>query len=182
VADARCKGGAGSVLVMKILAILLVSLLTFGSKSDYLLLKADSNDRYGYVNSKGVYIIPLGKYAMCYTDTFKNYAIVLKDKTGFVAIDRNERALYVIFPFDNGPDYLSNGLYRIIKNGKIGYADANFSIKIKPQYGCAFPFRNGVAKVSYDCKTISDKSISEYHTWVSDKWFYVNKHGVAIKN
>lgn len=164
------------------IVILFSYLFTFGGITDYLFLKTDKNDQYGYVNSKGVFVIPLGKYAMCYTDTFKKYAIVLKSKEGFVAIDRNENVLYNIFPFDNGPDYLSDGLYRIIKNGKIGYADANFSVKIQPQYGCAFPFKNGVAKVSHDCKTISDKPNSEYHIWVSDKWFYINKHGVVIKN
>jgi hypothetical protein len=89
-----------------------------------------------------------------FTDTFKKIAIVKKPKLGFVAINRREKVLFEVFTFDNGPDYLSDGLFRIKKNGKIGYADSDFSIKIQPQYGCAFPFENGVAEVSIDCKTV----------------------------
>ena len=56
---------------------------------------------------RGEIIIPLGKYAICFTDTFRTYAIVLKSHKGFVAIDRQENILYEVFPFDNGPDYTS---------------------------------------------------------------------------
>jgi hypothetical protein len=131
---------------MRLALIILIFLTISGNSDNYLILKQDKNNNYGYVNSKGNTIIPFGKYLMCFTDTFKKYAIVEKAKEGFVAIDRNEKMQYHIFTFDNGPDYLTEGLYRIIENGKIGYADSNFSIKIRPQYGCAFPFKNGIAK------------------------------------
>ena len=58
-----------------------------------------------------------------FTDTFRTYAIVAGKNFVFVAIDRQQKVLYNVFPFDNGPDYASDGLFRILKNNKIGYAD-----------------------------------------------------------
>jgi len=167
---------------MRIALFNILLLLTISGNSDnHLVLKRDKSDNYGYADIKGRMIIPFGKYLMCFTDTFKKYAIVEKAKEGFVAIDRHEKVYYHIFTFDNGPDYLTDGLYRIVKDGKIGYADSNFSVKIQPQYGCAFPFKNGIAKVSYNCKTVAEPT-SEYHTWISNAWFYINKRGIRVKN
>lgn len=136
-------------------------------------------DEYGYKDLKGDIIIPLGKYSFCFTDTFKTYAIVAIPHKGFVAIDRQENILYNVFPFDNGPDYLSDGLFRILINDKIGYADsATGQIIIKPQFACAWQFENGIAKVSKDCKTQSD---GEHSTWLSKSWFYIDRTGKRIK-
>lgn len=147
---------------------------------DYLISFTDTiTDQFGYKNSNGDTIIPLGKYAMCFTDTFKTYAIVVKSNAGFVAIDRKENVLYEIFPFDNGPDYPSEGLFRIVENNKIGYADSTSGkVVIKPQFDCAWPFENGVAKVSNDCKTQTEK---EHSFWLSDHWFYVDKKGKKVE-
>jgi hypothetical protein len=169
---------------MKIILIiaLLTLLVSFKIHKDFLILKTNKAEQYGYVDSKGAVIIPFGKYSMCFTDTFKNFAIVLKSGSGFVVIDRMENVEYNVFPFDNGPDYLKEGYFRIVKDGKIGYAGSDFSVKIKPQYGCAFPFEKGKAKVSYDCKTETDPQTHEYHTWISKNWFYIDKQGNRIKN
>ena len=83
-----------------------------------------------------------------------------------------------MFSFDNGPDYASEGLFRIIQNNKIGYADsATGKVIIKPQFGCAFPFDNGFAKVSFNCATHSD---GEHKIWTSDNWFYIDKKGKKV--
>jgi len=166
--------------------ILIIALLTllvgFKTPKDFLILKTNKADQYGYVNSKGAVIIPFGKYSICFTDTFKNFAIVEKPKQGFVVINRMENIMYKVFTFDNGLDYIKEGYFRIIKDGKIGFAASDFSVKIKPQYGCAFPFENGKARVSYNCKTASDPQTNEYHYWISKNWFYINKQGKRIKN
>jgi hypothetical protein len=120
-------------------------------------------------------MIPLGKYEFCFTDTFRNYAIVLDSGKGFVAIDRQYHVLYNVYVFDNGPDYPSEGLFRITTGGKIGYAyAATGKIAIKPQFACAWPFENGMAKVSRNCETLPE---GEHHIWISDQWFYINKTG-----
>jgi WG containing repeat len=162
--------------------LLLLRSTTLGQASAVsrvLILVSDSaTGRYGYSNEAGELVIPMGKYPVCFTDTFRNYAIVLADGKGIVAIDRGEHVLYSVFIFDNGPDYPSDGLFRIKKGGRIGYADAvSGKISIAPQFSCASPFKKGRAKVSLDCKTSSD---GEHKTWISDHWFYVNKAGVRL--
>jgi hypothetical protein len=95
-----------------------------------------------------------------------------------VAIDRNEKILFEIFPFDNGPDPISDGLYRIVTNKKIGFADQNGNIIIIPRYGCAYPFEKGRAKVSDKCKTVKD---GEHSIWISDNWYYIDKKGNKLR-
>ncbi len=93
----------------------------------------------------------------------------------WVLVDQQKKIQYEVFLYDNGPDYPSEGLIRVVKNGKIGYADAKtYAIVIPPQYDCAFPFENGKAKVSTNCKTVKD---GEYSVWESDAWQFVDKKG-----
>ncbi|MCY7361020.1 MAG: WG repeat-containing protein, partial [Ignavibacteria bacterium] len=159
--------------------IFLFILLTISSLSsaqtiinkDYLVLFTDTTkDEYGYKNLKGDTMISLGKYDYCFTDTFRTFAIVLSQNR-FIVIDREENTLYEVFPFDNGPDYSSEGLFRIIINYKIGYADSSTgNIIISPQYDCAYSFENGTAEVSNDCKQLPD---GEHKIWVSNNWYYI---------
>lgn len=164
------------------LVALMINLKTVGQplrdKGVLILVSDSATDTYGYRNEAGKIVIPMGKYSVCYTDTFRNYAIVLMSGKGFVGIDRQDRVLYSVFIFDNGPDEPSNGLFRIRATGKIGYANsATGEIVIRPQYACAWPFENGIAKVALECQTRSD---GEYHYWISDHWFYINKYGVRV--
>jgi len=97
----------------------------------------------------------------------------------WVILDGQKTALYEVFIYDNGPDYEADGMIRVVKNGKIGYADAKtFAIVIEPQFDCAYPFENGKAKVSNQCKTVQD---GEHSSWESDAWQYVDKTG-KLKN
>ena len=138
----------------------------------------------GYKNLKGEISIPIGRYSNCFTDTFKNFAFVYDAKltnSKIVAIDRNENILFDAYMFDNGPDYLSEGLFRIIRNGKIGYADKNGIIIIKPQFDCAGHFENGIAKVSLNCNLVKSKNDHEHISMESDTWFYIDKKGNVVK-
>ncbi len=93
----------------------------------------------------------------------------------WVIMDSKKTTLYEVFPYDNGPDNPAEGLIRVVKNGKIGYANAKtYAIVITPQFDCAFPFENGKAKVSNNCKTIKE---GEHSIWTSDSWQYVDKKG-----
>ena len=97
---------------------------------------------------------------------------------GFVGIDRTEKVLYEVFPYDAGPDYPSEGLFRIVENGKIGYADLEHgAIRIKPEYPAASPFQNGYAQVCPDCETRAD---GEYSSWVNGKWGLIDKQGRVV--
>ena len=153
-------------------------------KNEYLVKIYDAEyDEIGvpscYVNSKGDTVVPTGKYYYCYTDTIRNLGIVMENKNGrIIGIDKNAKELFEVFKYDNGPDYIQDGLFRIIKNGKIGYANENGEIVIEPKFDCAFPFENGTAKVSYNCYTKND---GEHSIWKSDDWFYINKKGEQVE-
>jgi hypothetical protein len=171
-----------TIKTIGLLLFITVGQITFGqphNSKDYLVRLADSiKDEYGYRNLSGDTIIPLGKYGICFTDTFKTYAIVVKPHTGFVAIDRQENILYQVFPFDNGPDIASDGLFRIIENSKIGFANSiTGKVVINPQFDCAWPFIHGVAKVSTEC---TDRSDGEHKTWLSNNWYYIDKSGKKV--
>lgn len=136
----------------------------------------------GYVNKKGDTIIPIGTFNMCFTDTFATFAYVFDKKLfgeGIVAINRNKEIIFDAYLFDNGPDYISDGLFRIKRNGKIGFANELGEVIIEAKYECAYPFENGMAKVSYDCETINDDM--DHSTWKSSNWFYIDKNGTKIK-
>lgn len=132
----------------------------------------------GYVNQKGDTVIPIGKYQYCFFDTVTTYAIV-GDKSGCYAIDQKENRLYEVYLFDNGPDYVKNGLFRIKRNEKIGFANTKGEILIEPQFACANAFENGQAKVTFKCEL---EKVGEHTAMKSDSWFYIDKTGKKIGN
>lgn len=86
---------------------------------------------------------------------------------------------YSAFRYDNGTDYVRDGLYRVVdKKGRIGYADEQGNTVIKPRFAFGFPFENGKAKVTDtgNLKTVPC-SDGEYSYWDSDKWYYIDKNG-----
>ncbi|KUG25287.1 hypothetical protein ASZ90_004892 [hydrocarbon metagenome] len=157
--------------------------------SDYLLSFSVDNDSsggtsYGYRNLHGEIVIPLGKYQQCFTDTFKNFAFVYDDmltNSKVIAIDRNEKKLFDAYMFDNGPDWLEEGLFRIIRNGKIGYADENGFIVIEPIFECADQFEDGTARVALNCNLVKSENDPEHTSMESDSWFYIDQKGIKVK-
>jgi hypothetical protein len=147
-----------------------------GGRNGILVLRQDTaTSMYAYYDEAGKKV--LGDYAAAFTDTMRDYAIVAD--SDFVLIDRQGRYVYHIFPYDNGPDYASDGYYRIVENGKIGYVDsASARLAIKPAYDCAYPFENGRAKVSVNCRTVSD---GEHSGWKSEEWFFIDKQGRRLQ-
>ncbi|MDI1255539.1 MAG: WG repeat-containing protein [Flavobacterium sp.] len=133
------------------------------------------NGTYGFYNNKGIKVF--GDYDAIYTKTLRDYAIVTDPMSKL--IDRTGNVVYNIYFYDNGPDYTSQGLYRIVKDGKVGYVDSLTSkIVIPPSFSCAFPFEKGRAKVAYVCDKVKD---GEHTRLVSSEWFYINKKGKIIK-
>lgn len=143
----------------------------------YLLhVESDEGD-HGYVSPRGDTVIAMGKYSYCFTDTFRTYAIVT-GKKGFIGIDQQEQKLFDVFLYDNGPDYVQEGLFRIIDQGKIGFANTQGKIVIAPQYPCAYPFKDGKAKVAMNCQSKMD---GEHRFWESTEWFFIDKEGEKVE-
>lgn len=83
------------------------------------------------------------------------------------------------FQYDNGDDYVSDGLYRIVDtDGLIGYATEYGDVAISPRFAFGFPFKNGRAKVT-DSGHLEEVEGSggEYHYWASDNWYWIDKTG-----
>lgn len=86
------------------------------------------------------------------------------------------------YQYDNGDDYVSDGLYRIVdKDGLIGYATEYGKVAIAPRFAFGFPFDNGRAKVT-DTGHLEEVEGSggEYHYWKSDNWYWIDKTGNRI--
>lgn len=108
-------------------------------------------------------------------DSSKIHEIVYKEGKGFLAFDTAGAILFEIFSFDNGPDYPSEGYFRIVEDGKIGYADEMGNIRIKPQFKAALPFQNGMAAVCTSCSLIRE---GEHSIWEGGKWGFVDPNGL----
>ena len=81
-----------------------------------------------------------------------------------------------------GPDPVSDGYARIVDDqGRVGYADAQGTVKIKPQFAYGFPFEEGIARVTKTGKLVEvSGSDGEYHRWESDDWFCIDKTGAVV--
>ena len=128
----------------------------------------------GYINQKGDTVVPLGKYKFLFTDTVQQMAIVYTQDNRCIGIDKNQKELFQVYWYDNGPDYVQDGLFRIIKDGKIGFANEAGEIIIEPKYKCTEPFENGKAKATYDCDWAKGK---EHLMIINAKWLTIDTKG-----
>ena len=133
----------------------------------------------GYINLDGDTIIPLGKYKHCYTDTISDFAIVMTKENKLIGIDLKERELFEVVSLNNTPDLPSEGLFRIKRKGKVGFANDEGVIVINPKFKYAEPFKDGKAKV---CNNCSIKNNEEYNGLKMQNAFYINKKGDRIKD
>ena len=150
------------------------------AQNDYWLKTCDSLDNCGYMDQEGNIRIEIGKYYPCYTDTLYNYAFVYKEGSGLVAIDRNEKVLFNVWVVDNGPDYPSEGLFRIVRDGKIGFANLKGEVVIPPQFDAVYPFRDGMAAFCVGCNVEKDVMTPEYTVWTGGLWGFVDKEGNIV--
>lgn len=132
-----------------------------------------------YLNERGDTIVPYGKYKYCQTDTIRDIGFVEnKQDARIVCIDNRGKELFNVFRYDNGPDYVRDGLFRIVgKNGLIGFADSLGNVAIKPQFKFATPFENGKAHTAMSGNVSDGK---ECHFWKSDEWQLIGRDGNKI--
>jgi len=141
--------------------------------------------RVAYINQKGDTIIPFNKYAYLGTDTLIHFANVIEYSNDssfgrWLAIDENQNTLYEIVSFDNGPDYFNEGLVRVKRNGKMGFANQYGQIVIPCEYEYVWWFEGGKAKVTNNAKEIKDE-LGDHTRIEADNWFYIDKSGNIIK-
>ena len=141
-----------------------------------------------YLNEQGDTIIPYGKYKFCQTDTIRHIGFVYENRQNarIVCIDNQGKELFYVYKYDNGPDYIREGLFRIMdEDGWIGFADSLGNVVIKPQFKFATSFENGNAQATTSGDAIND---GEHSFWKSDEWQLIDHKGdkmikyVAIRN
>jgi hypothetical protein len=160
-----------------IIILTLWSSIIFGQKSkNYLISFTDSSsgkELIGYKTVEGKIVIP-AKYQYSNTDTMYNMAIVLKEFT-WVGINRNDSVILIPFIYDNGPDYIEEGLFRFVENGKIGFANLNGEKVIPAIFDFVDFFRNGIAEYTLGGQRIVD---GEHWSWGGGyETGYINKQG-----
>lgn len=145
---------------------------------NYLTCIYDNEERPGFVDENNDTLIPYGKYEVSFSELITDIGFVSDTSGKILCIDTEGRELFEVYNFDNGPDYIEEGLFRIVKDGKIGYSNELGEIVIEPLYECAHPFEDGKAKVSLNCiETIE----FEMKRWESDTWYYIDKTGQKVE-
>lgn len=133
----------------------------------------------GYVNEKNEEVIPVGKYQRLYSTVFDKIAFVsIKGKPGIYVINRSEEVLFRVHTLDNGPDVVSEGLFRIIQDGKIGFADMTGKVVIEPKFHFVFPFQKDGTAVFNEGGTLVREG--DYTRYQGGKWGVTNKAGKII--
>lgn len=150
------------------LSILFLMLLRCSTNTSPL-YKIEEQGLFGYADSKGHIVInPI--YPFAFTDTLRTIAFVV-EKGEIIAINHKGVSLFRVFNYDNGPDYVREGLFRIVdENDLVGYADTLGNIVIVPQYKFGHSFQDGKAQVTNHGQRVLD---GEYWRWSSKSWFYI---------
>ena len=131
-----------------------------------------------FVNAKGDTVIPFGKYHIWDSVNFHSYAIV-KSLNGVVGINRKGEIMFDAYLWgDVQLEEANEGLFRIKRNGKIGYANEIGKVVIPCQFECAEQFKNRQAKVALKCEYYRDEM--NQVEMQSDNWFYIDKKGNKI--
>lgn len=158
---------------MKKFLFIFLSCLLFQQLTAQTIVKFDNGNNIIYKNLQGKTIVKNKKYTIAFTDTISSIGFVGTRKGEIVCINNAGKELFEVYKIDNGPDYVSDGLFRIVgKNGKIGFADTCGVIVIPPVFSYATPFHNGEAKVSFGGK---NEKQGEYQSWKSNLWFLIKK-------
>lgn len=89
-----------------------------------------------------------------------------------------------VFTYDNGEDFFSEGLRRIVseKTGKVGFMDIHGNIAIAPKYDFAYPFKNGRAKVCFSgyYRKVPGSS-GEYEYYCGNKCYFIDHAGHVLR-
>lgn len=130
-----------------------------------------------------------GSFVFPYNSSFRNmktvriFVSLLSLFVPVLCFNGCSASRYTAFQVDNGPDYVRDGLYRIVDgHGRVGYADPRGRVVIKPRFAFGFPFEKGKARVTDSgAESVIFGSGGEYHRWEGDDWYYIDKSGNRIQ-
>ena len=103
---------------------------------------------------------------------------VLSPKEGWMYVSRSGKVVIRGVPvMDNGADSFHEGLVRIVRNGKYGFANRVGQVVIPAIYDGAMNFENGHAVVCKGCETSRE---GEHHFFSGGVWFRINTKGTVL--
>ena len=179
-----------SCYVMKKLFLLTCSLFLavaygFAQEDDILEYQYDpvADKGIGFANSKGEIVIPADRFGHVYESRLDKITFVLFNDgpKGIYAINRKGEPLFEVFCFDNGPDYVQERVFRILKDGKMGFANMDGEVVITPQFDFACPFlEHGYALFNEGGKFVVTDTHCNHRSWQGGKWGLINKKGEIV--
>ncbi|AZA84266.1 hypothetical protein C1637_05325 [Chryseobacterium lactis] len=174
-----------------LLTIVLIPIISFSQQKEVLRYFKSKDSLVGVKNKAGKIIVPAQFRIFAYLkdgdpvegetilfDGEKNGEKPEKNTWGYI-YDRKGNFLYRPFLYDNGPDYFSEGLRRLVKNGKIGFADRNGKISIEPIHDFVSPFNYGYAAFCDGCDW--EKTDDEHKAIVGGTWGVMNTQGQTVE-
>jgi hypothetical protein len=83
--------------------------------------------------------------------------------------------------FDNGPDYVVEGLVRTVKDGKVGFVNTRLDQVVAPVWDFAEPFQGGIALVCTGCTSEPARpGADEHRIHVGGKWGCIDNRGKVV--
>lgn len=139
---------------------------------------------WGFKDEQGQVVIP-PQYCAVFQEAFVDRIACVVDarqKTAagrdrLIAIDKCNNFVLEPFTFDNGPDYVREGVFRFWKDGKIGFADKDGHTVIPAQFDFAGPFDQGMTGFCIGCKP---QAFDEYVEWRGGKWGFIDNKGNVV--
>jgi len=166
-------------LIISCLAAL-IALSCNAQKTKTLIAFSDSSSGqvlWGFKTKDGIVKIK-PKYNWTDSKFLKYGAFVMSKEASFIAINQDDSVILIPYIFDNGPDYLSEGLFRFIENGKIGFANKQFKKIIPAKFDFVYPFENGYAIFNAGGKKAK---FDEEHSYTSGGlWGLIDKKGKIV--
>ena len=98
---------------MKKFLFIFLSCLLFQQLTAQTIVKFDNGNNIIYKNLQGKTIVKNKKYTIAFTDTISSIGFVGTRKGEIVCINNAGKELFEVYKIDNGPDYVSDGLFRI---------------------------------------------------------------------
>lgn len=109
-------------------------------------------------------------------------AAVKSPTDGWMYVNRKGRVLIRgVAVMDNAADAFHDGLVRVVKDKKYGFANRSGRIVIPPVYDGAMNFENGSAKICNRCQDKCAEPACEHHFFLGGDWFFINTKGAILK-
>lgn len=105
---------------------------------------------------------------------------VVREDNGWGCVyDLKGNLLYQVYNYDVGADDFLEGYHRLIKNGKMGFANREGQTSIPAEYDFVSSFNYGYAEYCKGCHW--ERLDEEHKTIVGGEWGVINKKGEVIK-